>query len=193
VLGTAARRAVMPMDAWRDGEQFIVEFDLPGVKPDFLGMDVERDVLIVPAERTSTKAARWSPPNGPAVPLATILIIFVLISGPLLYTRSHTAHSTSTSSAASTPTRGWTRNRRTPFASCFGSVSAMSTRLPALSRAATVVKPWRCAVIMCSDGLRVARFNREVRQRLRRRRRSVAQSSGFCSAADRVSVPAPST
>ena len=30
VLGTAARPAVMPMDAWRDGEQFVVEFDLPG-------------------------------------------------------------------------------------------------------------------------------------------------------------------
>jgi hypothetical protein len=29
VLGTAARPAVMPMDAWRDGDQFIVEFDLP--------------------------------------------------------------------------------------------------------------------------------------------------------------------
>ena len=28
VLGTAARPAVMPMDAWRDGDQFIVEFDL---------------------------------------------------------------------------------------------------------------------------------------------------------------------
>ena len=31
VLGTAARPAVMPMDAWREGDQFIVEFDLPGV------------------------------------------------------------------------------------------------------------------------------------------------------------------
>jgi len=24
----------MLMDAWRDGEQFVVEFDLPGVSPD---------------------------------------------------------------------------------------------------------------------------------------------------------------
>ncbi|WP_343599414.1 HSP20 family small heat-shock protein [Mycobacterium sp.] len=51
VLGTAARPAVMPMDAWREGDQFIVEFDLPGVKPDSLDLDVERNVLTVRAER----------------------------------------------------------------------------------------------------------------------------------------------
>lgn len=51
VFGTAARPAVMPMDAWRDGEQFIVEFDLPGVDPDSLNLDVERNVLTVRAER----------------------------------------------------------------------------------------------------------------------------------------------
>jgi|SRR5690348_14345995 len=51
VLGTAARPAVMPIDAWRDGEQFIVEFDLPGVQPNSLSLDVERDVLTVCAER----------------------------------------------------------------------------------------------------------------------------------------------
>jgi HSP20 family protein len=51
VLGTAARPAVMPIDAWRDGEQFIVEFDLPGVQPNSLSLDVERDVLTVRAER----------------------------------------------------------------------------------------------------------------------------------------------
>src|SRR6185437_9178001 len=51
VLGTAARPAVMPMDAWRDGDQFIVEFDLPGVDEDSLGLDVERNVLTVHATR----------------------------------------------------------------------------------------------------------------------------------------------
>ncbi|HYB34876.1 MAG TPA: HSP20 family small heat-shock protein [Mycobacterium sp.] len=51
VLGTAAHPAVMPMDAWRDGEQFVVEFDLPGVKVDSLDLDVERNVLTVRAER----------------------------------------------------------------------------------------------------------------------------------------------
>lgn len=51
VLGTAARPAVMPMDAWRDGDQFVVEFDLPGVNADSLDLDVERNVLTVRAER----------------------------------------------------------------------------------------------------------------------------------------------
>lgn len=51
VLGTAARPAVMPIDAWRDGEQFVVELDLPGVKTDSLDLDVERNVLTVRAER----------------------------------------------------------------------------------------------------------------------------------------------
>jgi HSP20 family protein len=51
VAGTPARPAVMPMDAWRDGDQFIVEFDLPGIAGDSLGLDVERNVLTVHAER----------------------------------------------------------------------------------------------------------------------------------------------
>jgi HSP20 family protein len=51
MFGTAARPAVMPMDAWREGEQFIVEFDLPGMNADSLDLDVERNVLTVRAER----------------------------------------------------------------------------------------------------------------------------------------------
>jgi HSP20 family protein len=39
------------MDAWRDGEQFIVEFDLPGVRSDSIDLDVERNVLTVRAQR----------------------------------------------------------------------------------------------------------------------------------------------
>ena len=33
VLGTTNRPAVMPMDAWRQGDVFQIEFDLPGVSP----------------------------------------------------------------------------------------------------------------------------------------------------------------
>ncbi|ORA83809.1 Hsp20 family protein [Mycobacterium malmoense] len=51
VLGTAARPAVMPMDAWREGEQFVVEFDLPGINADSLDIDIERNVVTVRAER----------------------------------------------------------------------------------------------------------------------------------------------
>lgn len=50
--GTTARPAVMPMDAWRDGDQFVVELDLPGLNPDSLDINVEDDVLTVRAERT---------------------------------------------------------------------------------------------------------------------------------------------
>jgi HSP20 family protein len=49
--GTTSRPAVMPMDAWRAGDRFVIEFDLPGVAPDTLDIDVERNVLTVRAER----------------------------------------------------------------------------------------------------------------------------------------------
>ncbi|MFL6100344.1 MAG: Hsp20/alpha crystallin family protein [Actinomycetales bacterium] len=49
--GTMARPSVMPMDAWRDGDTFQVEFDLPGVAPDSIDLDVERNVVTVKAER----------------------------------------------------------------------------------------------------------------------------------------------
>jgi HSP20 family protein len=58
VLGTAARPAAMPMDAWREDDQFIVEFDLPGVQPDSLDLDVERHVLTVRAERPPFEEAK---------------------------------------------------------------------------------------------------------------------------------------
>ncbi len=51
VFGTTARPAFMPMDAWRDGDRFLVEFDLPGVESDSIDLDVERNVLTVRAER----------------------------------------------------------------------------------------------------------------------------------------------
>jgi HSP20 family protein len=51
VFGTAARPAFMPMDAWRDGDTFYIEFDLPGVRADSIDLDVERNVLTVRADR----------------------------------------------------------------------------------------------------------------------------------------------
>jgi HSP20 family protein len=53
LLGTANRPAVMPMDAWREGDVFQIEFDLPGVAIDSIDLDVERNVLTVRAERVS--------------------------------------------------------------------------------------------------------------------------------------------
>ena len=49
--GTTSRPAVMPIDAWREGDRFVVEFDLPGVRPESVDVDVERNVLTVRAER----------------------------------------------------------------------------------------------------------------------------------------------
>jgi len=51
VFGTAARPAFMPMDAWREDDHFVVEFDLPGVDTDSIDLDVERNVLTVRADR----------------------------------------------------------------------------------------------------------------------------------------------
>ncbi|MGP3926440.1 Hsp20/alpha crystallin family protein [Streptomyces sp. 8N616] len=53
LLGTAARPATMPMDAYRSGDEFVVQFDLPGVDPETIDLDVERNVLSVRAERRS--------------------------------------------------------------------------------------------------------------------------------------------
>lgn len=50
-FGTAARPAVMPLDAYRDGDWFYAAFDLPGVDPDSIDCTVERNVLTVRAER----------------------------------------------------------------------------------------------------------------------------------------------
>src|SRR4029078_13571065 len=58
VLGTAARPAVMPMDAWREGDRFIVEFDLPGVDEESLDLDVERNVRAVHAKRPELDSDR---------------------------------------------------------------------------------------------------------------------------------------
>src|SRR6478609_2395759 len=41
-VGTAAKPSVMPMDAWRAGEEFVVQFDLPGVDPGSINLDTER-------------------------------------------------------------------------------------------------------------------------------------------------------
>ncbi|MEV0355618.1 HSP20 family small heat-shock protein [Nocardia sp. NPDC050697] len=58
VFGTAARPAVMPMDAWREGSDFVAEFDLPGIDPDSLDLDVERNVVTVRAERAQLDQGR---------------------------------------------------------------------------------------------------------------------------------------
>ena len=52
--GTWSRPSPMPMDAYRSGDDYVIVFDLPGVNPDAIDLDVERNVLTVRAERRPT-------------------------------------------------------------------------------------------------------------------------------------------
>jgi len=49
--GTWSRPTAMPVDSYRDGDEFVIAFDLPGVDKDAIDIDVERNVLTVRAER----------------------------------------------------------------------------------------------------------------------------------------------
>jgi HSP20 family protein len=58
---SSVKHAAMPMDAYREQDQFIVTFDLPGVDPGSIDLTVEKNVLTVRAERT------WEPRPGQEV------------------------------------------------------------------------------------------------------------------------------
>lgn len=49
--GTWSRPSVMPADSYRNGDEFVIAFDLPGVDKDAIDIDIERNVLTVRAER----------------------------------------------------------------------------------------------------------------------------------------------
>lgn len=51
LFGAAGRTPVMPMDAYRHGDHFVVHFDLPGVDPSSIDLTVEKNTLTVRAER----------------------------------------------------------------------------------------------------------------------------------------------
>ena len=65
-LASSASRVprAFPMDAYRRGDRFIVEFDLPGVEPASIELTVEQNVLTVRAER------RFEPREGDEVVVA---------------------------------------------------------------------------------------------------------------------------
>ena len=74
-FGTAARPAVMHLDAYRDGDHFYAAFDLPGVDPDSIDCTVERNVLTVRAERRrptgdERRTGRRRTPDGHVHPAA---------------------------------------------------------------------------------------------------------------------------
>ncbi|MFD9535324.1 Hsp20/alpha crystallin family protein [Streptomyces sp. NPDC060010] len=49
--GTWSKPSVMPMDAYREGDEYVIAFDVPGVIPEAIDIDVERNMLTVKAER----------------------------------------------------------------------------------------------------------------------------------------------
>ena len=49
--GTWSNPTAMPADAYRNGDEFVIVFDLPGVDKDAIDIDIERNVLTVRAER----------------------------------------------------------------------------------------------------------------------------------------------
>lgn len=51
-LWGGTRPAVMPVDAYRHGDQYVVHFDLPGIDPASIELTVEKNVLTVRAERS---------------------------------------------------------------------------------------------------------------------------------------------
>jgi HSP20 family protein len=53
-----ARQAAIPMDAYRHGDSFVINFDLPGVDLSSVDLTVERNSLTVSAER------HWEPVEG---------------------------------------------------------------------------------------------------------------------------------
>ncbi|MEU1262642.1 Hsp20/alpha crystallin family protein [Streptomyces cellulosae] len=53
VFGPGTSTSAMPMDAYRAGDDYIVHFDIPGIDPESIEIDVDRNVLNVRAERRS--------------------------------------------------------------------------------------------------------------------------------------------
>jgi HSP20 family protein len=49
--GATAGPSSMAVDAWREGDAFFLALDLPGVQPDSIDLDIDRNVLSVRAQR----------------------------------------------------------------------------------------------------------------------------------------------
>ncbi|MFH8410186.1 Hsp20/alpha crystallin family protein [Streptomyces sp. NPDC018019] len=51
ITGTWSRPSPIPVDAWRAGGDYMIAFDLPGVRPEAIDIGIERNELTVTAER----------------------------------------------------------------------------------------------------------------------------------------------
>ena len=56
-----SRTPSLPMDAYRSEDDFVVHVDVPGVDPNSIDLTVERNVLVLKAERS------WQPSEGAEV------------------------------------------------------------------------------------------------------------------------------
>jgi HSP20 family protein len=63
-FGTPGQPVAMPMDACRDGDRFVVRFDLPGVDASSIDLTVDKNALTVAAERN------WQQPDDKQVIVA---------------------------------------------------------------------------------------------------------------------------
>lgn len=56
VFGSSRVPQAMPMDAYRTGDHYVVEFDLPGIDPETLEVRAENNTLTVRGERRGRSA-----------------------------------------------------------------------------------------------------------------------------------------
>jgi HSP20 family protein len=62
LFGPPSRRAgTMPLDAYRRGDRWVVNVDLPGVDPESIDLTVDRKALLIQAQRS------WQPAQGDLV------------------------------------------------------------------------------------------------------------------------------
>ena len=62
MTSTAGLPAAMPIDAFRNGDEFVIHFDLPGVASDDIDLSVEKNVLTLKAQRRrpEREGAEWT-------------------------------------------------------------------------------------------------------------------------------------
>ncbi|AAT88690.1 heat-shock protein Hsp20 [Leifsonia xyli subsp. xyli] len=61
VFDTARSPRVMPVDLFREGDQYVLSADLPGIDPDSVDLDVDGQLLTIRAERLapSSENVKW--------------------------------------------------------------------------------------------------------------------------------------
>ena len=61
LLGSRQGPRVMPVDLYRDGDQYVLSADLPGIDPGSIDVDVDGQLLTIRAHRTaaSNEGAKW--------------------------------------------------------------------------------------------------------------------------------------